>query len=237
MIHVYTITYNEEVLLPFFINHYRNSFTNCKITIYDNESTDKTVEIAKNENCEVINYSTGDKLTDSKYLEIKNNCWKNSESDWVIVCDCDELIQVNYKQLIEEEKIGTNIIKPIGYSIMNYDDNLTLDQMEFGFRDVGFDKSILFNKKYINEINYGPGCHHSYPIPKKDSSIIYNKNIYKLIHYKYLYPNYTVNRHKLFANRLSSENKIRGWGYHYNSSESSIINYYEEKKKDLIKLK
>jgi glycosyltransferase involved in cell wall biosynthesis len=44
---VFTITYNEELMLPYFVNHYRSRFTNCKIVVYDNESIDKTVDIAE----------------------------------------------------------------------------------------------------------------------------------------------------------------------------------------------
>jgi len=34
---IYTITYNEELMLPYFIRHYRLRFPNCKIVVYDNE--------------------------------------------------------------------------------------------------------------------------------------------------------------------------------------------------------
>ena len=43
---------------------------------------------------EVIPYSTGGKINDFKYLEIKNNAWKKSrgKADWVIVVDMDEFL-------------------------------------------------------------------------------------------------------------------------------------------------
>ena len=70
MITIYTITYNEEKLIKFFINHYRERFPNCEINIFDNYSTDRTTEIAKELNCNVIFYDTNDKLSDSEYLKI-----------------------------------------------------------------------------------------------------------------------------------------------------------------------
>ena len=95
MITIYTITYNEEVVLPYFITWYRNRFPDCRIVVYDNYSTDNTEKIALEHNCEVIKYDTNNQLSDSKYLEIKNNCWKTANTDWVIVCDCDEFLDVN----------------------------------------------------------------------------------------------------------------------------------------------
>jgi glycosyltransferase involved in cell wall biosynthesis len=47
MVTIYTITYNEELMIEFFINHYRKKFPGCEIVVFDNYSTDKTVEIAK----------------------------------------------------------------------------------------------------------------------------------------------------------------------------------------------
>lgn len=236
MVTIYTLTYNEEVLIPFFISHYKKNFPNCKIIIYDNESTDRTVEIAKEMGCEIRTYLTGNKLSDTDYLKIKNNVWKESSTDWVIVCDCDELISLNQNELINEENNKTNIIKPIGYSIMNHNEDFKVDELSMGFRDYGFDKCVLFNKKFIEEINYGPGCHQCNPLPKNGESIKFNTNEYKLLHYKYLSPTYTVNRHKMFGDRLSEENKQRGWGIHYTFSSESIIKFYDDKKNELIKL-
>ena len=36
MITIYTITYNEEFIIPYFIKWYRDIFVDCKIIIYDN---------------------------------------------------------------------------------------------------------------------------------------------------------------------------------------------------------
>ena len=42
---VYTIAYNEELMIPHFIAHYRKQFPNCKIVVFDNESTDNTIKV------------------------------------------------------------------------------------------------------------------------------------------------------------------------------------------------
>jgi len=235
MVTVYTITYNEEVMIEFFINHYRKIFPNCEINVYDNYSTDLTVDIAKKYGCNVIPYDTNNELSDETYLQIKNNAWKNSKTDWVIVCDCDEFIEINESQLINEEKKLTNIVKPIGYSLMNNDEIINIKNMKYGFKDSGFDKCILFNKKFIKEINYSVGSHGCHPV-EYNNDVKYNDTEYRLLHYKYLSPTYTVNRHKMFGERLSENNKKKGWGIHYSFSSESIIKYYEETNKHLIKL-
>jgi hypothetical protein len=236
MITIYTITYNEELLIDFFINHYRKNFPNCKIVIYDNESTDNTVKIAKNQNCEIITYSTNNQLLDSRYLEIKNNCWKLSKTEWVIVCDCDELINISQEELKNESFNGVNIIKPKGYSMVGFNDDLNLDNIKYGFRDFGYDKTILFNKNQIKEINYSIGCHNSNPEPQKDSIVVYNKKEYKLLHYKYLSEKYIKDKHKNYFQRLSEENKQKNWGIHY-INENIVNNHLENGKQNLELLK
>jgi glycosyltransferase involved in cell wall biosynthesis len=236
MVTVHVITYNEELMIEFFINHYRKNFPNCKILIYDNESTDNTIEIAKKYGCEIITYSTNNTLSDQKYLEIKNNCWKTSETDWNIICDCDELIEVTSEDLINEENLGTNCFKFEGFSMMNNTDEINISKMKYGFKDVGYGKNYLFNKKYINDINYAPGAHTSNPTLTNPNKLKYSDKIYRALHYKYLSPQYTIDRNSLFDKRLSEENKRKGWGIQYYFSDEKTIKYYEDMKINLIKI-
>ena len=55
-------------------------------------STDNSVNIMNEYGVNVIPYDTQGKLEESAFLNIKNNSWKGSDADWVIVCDTDELI-------------------------------------------------------------------------------------------------------------------------------------------------
>lgn len=236
MVTIYTITYNEELMIEFFITHYRTKFPNCNIVIYDNESTDNTVNIAKKHGCEIITYSTENTLTDQKYLDIKNNCWKTSNTDWNIICDCDELIEVTEDDILKEETFGTNCFKFNAYSMMNNLNKVDIPNMKYGFRDILYDKNYLFNKKFFNELNYDPGCHTFKPIMLKTNNLIFSEKPYRAFHYKYLSPQYTIDRNMLFNNRLSDENKSKRWGIQYTFSPESVINYYKDQKNKLIKL-
>ena len=233
MVTVHLITYNEELMIEFFVNHYRKLFTKCVIKVYDNYSTDETVKIAERLGCEINYYDSNDKLSDSKFLEIKNNCWKNSETDWVVVCDCDELISITEEELVKESNNGVTLFNFDAYNMVNTEDTLNLDKMTLGFRDSVWDKTLLFNKSKINEINYQPGCHICYP----KGNVKYSDNIYKILHYKYLGVEYTVSRYKMFADRLSDENKRMGWSYHYAENEDKLRRLYSEiNSKGLLKL-
>ena len=90
VIYLYIVCYNEEFILPHLLKHYH--FVK-KIFIYDNGSTDNSLDIIKNDSrCEIINYSS--KFNDEINKNIKNNCWKQHrlECDYCIVCDADEFI-------------------------------------------------------------------------------------------------------------------------------------------------
>lgn len=235
MVTIYVITYNEEVMIEFFINHYRKRFPNCKIVVYDNYSTDKTVEIAKRNRCEIVMYDTNNKLSDSKYLEIKNNCWKDAITDWVIVCDCDELLDISIRDLIINRS-KFNIVKAEGFSIMNEEVPFDLSKLCYGFRDIGYDKCVLFNKKQIKDINFSAGSHICNPIANDGFQLRYSNNEYKLFHYKYLSPSYTIERNELFASRLSDENKKNGWGVQYSQTSNDVIKNYESARANLQKV-
>ena len=215
MITIYTICFNEELILPFFVKWYRKKFPNCRIIIYDNYSTDSTEKIALQNNCQVIKYDSNNQIRDDLYLNIKNNCWKDAETDWVLVCDVDELLDINQTQLIGE---NCSIILSKGYNMINIEDNLDLESINYGIRAKQYDKYYLFNRLKIKEINYEAGCHSSNPV----GEVIFSKNIYNLYHYNMLSEQYLINRYKRNFERLSKENKKNGWGIHYKESEQTI---------------
>ena len=232
MINVYTIAYNEELQIKFLIDHYRLRFPNCHIVVYDNMSTDNTVSIAESNGCEVISYDTNNQIQDSKYLKIKNNCWKNALNDWVLVCDVDELLDINEMQLKEEEYKNITIIRSEGYNMVNMEDNLDIYGIKHGARTVYHDKSYLFNKKFISDINYEPGCHKCNPV----GFVSYSENAYKLYHYNFINENLSVEKYQIYRNRLSPENLKNGWGNHYLHTDEQVRAEFKDVRNKAIKL-
>jgi glycosyltransferase involved in cell wall biosynthesis len=222
MITVYTVAFNEEVFIQFMIDHYRSRFPGCEIVVYDNESTDATAEIAKKNNCSVITYSTNNQISDRKYLEIKNNCWKTAKTDWVLVCDMDELLNITQDELVQEDAAGVSAISSEGYNMINMKDDYDLDGIVHGSRCEPYDKTYLFNKSKISEINYTPGCHKCNPT----GTFVPSSKKYLAYHYKCINPDFQVARYKSYAERLSPENKKHSWGNHYMQAEQDIRNGY-----------
>lgn len=221
---VYTIAYNEELMLPFMIKWYRERFPSCHIVVYDNESTDKTVNIALEHGCEVLKHDSNNEIRDDLYLEIKNNCWKSARTDWVLICDVDELLDINQEQLIEEESKGVTVISSKGWNMINMEVNKVGLDCKYGKVSAPqYSKNVLFNKAFIREVRYTAGCHTNSFL----GAIKQSEALYDLFHYKFIGEQYTIDRHKEFAARLSKLNLSRKEGIHYLNSEQEIRNQYQ----------
>jgi glycosyltransferase involved in cell wall biosynthesis len=222
MITVYTIAYNEEQFIGYFIKWYRDRFKDCRIVVYDNESTDNTVQICLDNNVEVISYSTNGKLSDSKYLEIKNNCWRDARTEWVVVCDVDELLSIRPKTLNRFNEEGVTVVKAIGYTMVKQR-GVEYKDVCMGVRDLNYDKPCLFNVAKVNRVKYTAGCHRG---EFQGVIKISESNRPPLYHHKYMDIDKLVDRYKMYSDRLSDENKRKMWGFHYQWSKKKIRDEY-----------
>ena len=158
-INIFLLCFNESALLPHTIKHYKKYLPSCKITIYDNESTDESVKIAKDLGCSVISWNSNNCIDDFKYLEIKNNCWKNVEKGWIIIADMDEFLCVTEDDLNNELKLGTTILSIKGYDMIGESDTLDLSDIDLqeikkGVENHFESKKLCFLRDKIEEINY-----------------------------------------------------------------------------------
>ena len=224
-IEVFAICYNEEALLPYFLRHY-SSFAQ-RIVVYDNYSTDRSVEICRaNPLVEVIKYGSGDRIRDDIYLQIKNNCWKGSPADWVIICDIDELVyHPNIRQVLAD--CNSTLIEPELFNMFAEKFPITegqiYDEVLMGIQGGG--KKNLFKPRDIMEINYDPGCHVAFP----EGRVVDNGPLgIKTLHMKYLSLDYTLERKRLSNSRLSEVNKTMGWGVHYQVSDDEAVRGFQE---------
>ena len=102
-IHAHIIAWNEERILPFVLDYYSRICS--KIFIYDNMSTDSSDEIYRRyDKVEVIKWESEDSMNDDMNRKIKSlgyrNRSRNQNVDWVITCDCDEILY--HPNLIEK---------------------------------------------------------------------------------------------------------------------------------------
>ena len=225
---IYLMCFNEEYLIDFTVNYYKRQFPECKITICDNESTDKSVEIAKGLGCEIYSYNTGGAFSEEKLVETRNTVWKSAKTPWIIVCDMDEFLTANQADIKDEDAKGVTILNTKGYEI--YGDSKKsdlsdikaenrLDKLTKGEYSVGFSKKICFNREKITDINFGAGSHSA--DPKGD--IKYSEKEYLIYHYKKLGKEYYKYTHdRVYARvKYSRDNNIIV-GSHYTNDDAKI---------------
>jgi glycosyltransferase involved in cell wall biosynthesis len=231
-IHVYAMAHNEELLMPFFLRHYKK-FSN-KIIIFDNESTDKTASIALSSGANVIAVPTDNKLMDSVLTRIKNEEYKKSIgiADWVIIVDIDEfLYHPQFLSVLEEYKnAGVTLPRVIGYEMVS--SSLPVDRgqdiyedIKIGFNNELYNKHAIFNPEL--DICYGIGSHSCKPkgrIVKSPFSDI------KLLHYRFLGIDYIKSRWEIRKRRISEENVKNSWGT-VPTYFSEIFRWFDDAKK------
>jgi len=239
-IYCFALCYNEEVLLPHFLNHY-SSFCD-KIFIYDDKSTDSSREIIKGyDKAVLIDYPFNDKINDDEFIKVKNECWKQyrNECDYAIVVDIDEfLYHENILKFISDNK-QYNVFVPEGYEMVGNKipdvEPIIYKQFPRGLRNNPYDKACLFNVKEVEEINYAHGCHEAHP--KGNIKKLKNNPNLKLLHYKYIDCQYNIDRCAMKRERHSELCKKMGWGgyiYHSEQTMKDIWGHYWENSKEVI---
>src|SRR5574343_401098 len=88
-IEVHSLLHQGAQLIPYFIRHYQQF---ADIIFYESDSTDGSPDIAKRLGAKVLPLPTGNEVNELVFLQMKNNCWKDSKADWVIIVDTDEFI-------------------------------------------------------------------------------------------------------------------------------------------------
>lgn len=222
-VHVFALCYNEEVLLPYFYDHYKNKMFVDKITIYDNYSTDRSVEIAKSLGIEVIQYDSKNEIRDDMYLDIKNHCWKKSDCQWVIVCDIDEWLDYSNVDFSKDFQL----VESHGYNMLGINTGMGVPSKDYS-------KTIMFKRASVFEMNYNFGCHQCTPagtdgINKGFGVLKAAKQRAKLLHHCFISEEYVVARRQMFAKRLSVFNKQKGFGHQYlENTPEAVAKIFEE---------
>lgn len=176
-IEIFTVIKDAEYILPLYLEHYTRNFPGCKINIYDNGSTDSSLDLCRNAGCTITDFPDYVFSTNEGPLtDLKNNIWKTSDADWVIICDVDEIIQINHEDLANLNEV--DIVQFRGYNMIDTDDLKDPQLFTHGISAGMYCKACLFRPS-IEEINYTPGAHGFNPDPKYKVS----KFQYKLFHY------------------------------------------------------
>ena len=128
-ISIFLLCYNEEVLIEKTVRYYRERFPSSSIIIVDNRSSDRSVQLAINNKCDVLPFNSGNQQNEAILLDIRNNVWRVAETGWVIMADMDEWLEITEKELEEEEQKGTTVITTKGYNIIGNSTTYTLEDI------------------------------------------------------------------------------------------------------------
>jgi len=241
-IHVYTMCYNEEILMPYFLRHYE-SFAE-RIFVFDHYSDDNTVKIVNaSQKTTCVPYGIYGEVNDSVLLKMKNEAYKSSrgDADWVMVVDVDEFVYHPNLIALLKEYITKGITLPktdgcdmVSDEVLSHPGQI-YEVIKRGVRDSMFSKRAVFNPSL--DINYFPGAHKCNP---SRGFIESDKADIKILHYRFLSSDFIVKRLETRTKRLSEENLKRGWGVIKCSGEetlrSRITREYEERKAARVQL-
>ena len=252
LVHVYVMTKNEEVMLPHTVRHYRTRFPGCPITVYDNNSTDKTVQLALGLGCTVRRWYTKDNMQDNvKLAKLKSECWKVDESEaattpWVIVVDADEWLDMWHSDLADEEGHGSMIITTHGFAALGTSHRLDLSDIDMhtvrlgthgtwktvdAFADRGkvgrnfYSKSVCFKRGRtgLSAMNFMPGAHVVQHTP---SNATLSSTCYVLKHMNTMGLPYFIERRKQRYEQALNSHK-RNHSLHYTKGPGNAVRIYQ----------
>jgi glycosyltransferase involved in cell wall biosynthesis len=227
---IFLLCYNEEILLPKTIEHYRKYMPESEIVIYDNYSTDNSVEVASSMGCKINYFDTNNKLDEIYQTHLKNNCWKHVESGWIIVCDMDEWLCIDQESIEEEDSFGNTIIQTFGMDIIansksNYINDIKIHNEHYAVKNEFLNKQILFKAGAIKDINYSPGAHSNRPV----GNVVYGGS-YLLKHMNWLGLSYKIRLNRSRFER-SQDMRALGLGIHYKENDTEIRKSFEKNMK------
>jgi glycosyltransferase involved in cell wall biosynthesis len=220
------ICWNRQDTIAFTIKHYQQF---CgRVIIYDNHSNDFTRDIAESLGAIVKTFGRPGELNDQAYLDVKNNCWKGSKADWVIVVDDDEILY--HPDLVFHLELatvmGSTIFRPQGFNIHSEEMPVeSFTEILTGEPNENYSKLCIFNPRKISEIRYNFGCHAARPV----GDLVYDKAKLILLHYREIGGvERLINRHREYEKRLSEINRRWNLGHHYTESEEAKRQQWEE---------
>lgn len=197
-------------MIRYFIKHYS---TFCdRIIIYDDQSTDLTRDIvggfAELRECPWVG------LDDIRSIELATTTYKEArgEADWVIWVDADEFIyHPDLPGMLAWLKdVGVTLPSVEGYSMISTSppsgSGQIYDEIKTGFLDTSYAKHCVFDPQI--DITWSAGKHQVAGGPFVTNS----NDPLKLLHYRYLGPEWHLARNSRNYERVTPENKMRHHG-------------------------
>jgi glycosyltransferase involved in cell wall biosynthesis len=218
-IHLYALSWNDALQLPFFFRHYDQWVQ--RYVIYDDGSDDETLSIlSAHPRVEIRRFvrTRSDSFVLSE-LSFYENCWKESRgaADWVFLVDVDEHLDhhdlVGYLSWCQSE--GVTAVPALGFEMVteafpSAAERLA-DTQRRGAPSLDMCKLSIFAPDAIAALQQTPGGHRSRPL----GAILPPRDDVRLLHYKYLGLEYVTSRHQTLKDRLCATDRKAGWGHQW----------------------
>ena len=222
-----TVTYNNEAIIPYVMPYYERIGID-KLIVYDNGSTDRTVELlSKYPFVEIRSYETP-YYSEERVLDIKTNAWRpyKGQYHWCISTYFDEVFyskddfrSVLYEKMCEGKtyflKTGLNIISrkfpPINNGKLAHENvgRGAIWASDDGVLGIYGNKVQLFNMNAADVVYHEFGCHNC-QINGNAASFEDGINFF---HLKFLDFDFLINQSQLYDQRMSPEEGITCYDY------------------------
>lgn len=209
-LHLYTFAWNEAVLVPFFLQHYRPDLGWERIIVYDHHSTDGTPDLLRvDPRVEVRTYGVPNEMSDDLMMDLRNQVWKESRgaADWVYTPDFDEFLHHHELQQFLEY-VPADIVIPTGYDMatttLPNPAAPIIHQVRMGQYNPQYSKPTLFRPAMVHDIRFDLGAHNCEPFgPTAEILKPYRSGNAKILHYKRLGLAYYTDRIAVLGKRLT----------------------------------
>lgn len=251
----YCLCYNEEFLIPWIVQYWMkiiNDGIDLHVYVFDNYSTDKSVELLSKYDWITINYFKTEGQDDSVQAIIKNNCWKKSrgKADFCCVSDFDEILwsndlisELQYMKDNNYNVLGTKWYAFCGNEIPTYSEEKYLHQLVgIGYqqyinhmpqyKDLG--KFMIIDPNNVVDMGWSVGNHICNVKPEirlyiSDKIVAFHVN-------KGLSEDYFVRKRKIMGKNLSANNRRLNMCYEYNYPEAKSRKEYKDYQKNSINI-
>lgn len=241
---LYTLCWNEIDILPFVIDYWEAMGLD-KVVVYDNESDDGSREFLEQYDwIEVRNRPTNGEKDNDAHKKLKDECWKEAvnEYDYIMVCDIDEVLYFpqGIEKVLDKLSEGSyNVLGAHNYALVEdykpkHIEGLLMHQMGLRwypqssnhmsqYKGKGISKFVFF--KSNANISWSVGQHIAYNC----KPMVVNEDECISLHFFAGFGvDYKIARNKMQRDRLSQNNKNKGYSSHYKKREDEMRREYRE---------
>ncbi len=220
---VFSLSFNEAALVPFFLRHY--AFAE-RIVIADNESADGTPDLLRAAGVEVVPNESSGLFSEWSLMTQRNNRWKmaKGKADWAVIVDFDEFLYWDFTA-----PDGISVAIPNGEDIFAErfpDPQFPIEeQVTVIGENPNYSKPCAIRPDLVDEIHFAPG-QHAIQFCSPPAAVMRDAGV--LRHYRHLGREYHISRNRSRGVRMDPVNAAKGWAHHYYQTDEETGRQFDE---------